>query len=761
MRSPAFWAVVAFVAGIVIADQVALSTYLLLALLVLLIILCLILLKHSGWLLTGLLLLTLFMAGFLRYEMATSDFPWNHVSNLTYLNSSVILRGQIVEDPDIRSDRTYLTVKVDSLTYQLKKIEVQGKILIKIKEPSNRFDYGDEIIVYGYLFSPLGKRNPGAFDYQRYLNTKGIYGQMNADHATEVTILSKGGNFILSKIIAPARKYVLQHFHQSLPAPYDNFLAGFVLGEKRGMPEELRQKFVRTGTLHLMAVSGSNVGLILLFAYFISALLRLPRWLKFGFLALVIVFFALLTNLQPSVVRASVMALLALIAFYTEREINFLNLISFTALLILFFNPQALYDVSFQLSFASVVAIGILLPQMRKIYHRVIESTPRFIYRWLIIPFFVSTAAILGTAPLNVYYFDNFAPIGFLSNLVIVPLVGMVVILGSLSSIMSLILPFVANLIIAANWLLLKITLGGVDLFGSFSFSLVKVPHPPAWVFWLYPVALLLLFFSFQSKRARAGLGLAVLLTGALITYNKVRADREITRITVLDVSPATVILFEPRHQKILYLHDSRPPQFDYLERTVIPFLYKRGISALDALVLLDSTDDYRTKLNRLKVNLSIKQVFISASKESSSPPINLPITQVSDQAIDLEGLKLWWVFPDNRKEPLGAIVEMKGLTWLEIDQPGFFESHTGKYNQPVIGCLHYEMFKGNGLKPSLNLQVDGIIINGWDFRSNKPVERNLRSAFPIREFYWTRKTGAIEVEIEKGKIKFYPTLED
>src|SRR3972149_4248223 len=468
MRSPAFWAVVALVLGVVIADQVALSTYLLLALLVLLIILCLILLKHSGWLLTGLLLLTLFMAGFWRYEMATSDFPWNHVSNLTYLNSSVILRGQIVEDPDIRSDRTYLTVKVDSLTYQLKKIEVQGKILIKIKESSNRFNYGDEIIVYGYLFSPLGKRNPGAFDYQRYLNNKGIYGQMNADHATEVTILSKGGNFILSKIIAPARKYVLQHFHQSLPAPYDNFLAGFVLGEKRGMPEELRQKFVRTGTLHLMAVSGSNVGLILLFAYFISALLRLPRWLKFGFLTLVIIFFALLTNLQPSVVRASVMALLALLAFHTEREINFLNLVSFTVLVILFFNPQALFDVSFQLSFASVSAIGILVPQMKKIYEDLVKTKPKYFYRFMLLPFFVSTAAILGSAPLTVYYFDNFAPIGFVSNLVIVPLVGGVVLLASLSSILSLIVPPLAAVIVYANWLLLKITLFVVALFGGF-----------------------------------------------------------------------------------------------------------------------------------------------------------------------------------------------------------------------------------------------------------------------------------------------------
>jgi len=761
MCSPAFWAAGAFVLGIVMADQIALSTYLLLAVLVLLLVLCLVLLKHSGGLLTGLLLLTLFVAGIWRYEMATSDFPWNHISNFTNSNSRVILKGQVVEDPDVREDRTYLTVAVDSLTWQLKKFKASGKILVKVKEPSNRFDYGDRILVHGFIFSPLGKRNPGTFDYRRYLNTKGIYGQMNVDYVTEVTILSRGGNFILGRIIAPARKYILRHFHTTLSSPYDNFLAGFVLGEKRGMPEELRQKFVRTGTLHLMAVSGSNVGLILVFAYFISALLRLPRWVKFGFLTLVIIFFALLTNLQPSVVRASVMALLALLAFYTERDINFLNLISFAALLILFFNPQALFDVSFQLSFASVAAIGILVLQMQKMYGKVFKIRPKWIYRWVIIPFFVSTAAILGAAPLNVYYFDNFAPIGFVSNLIIVPLVGIVVILGSLSAIISLVFPFLAKVIVAANWLLLKITLGAVEFFGSFSFSLVKVPHPPAWVFWLYPLLFLLLFFSWQSKRARAGLGLAVLLAVSLITYNKVRAGREVTKITVLDVTPTTAILFEPPRQRVLYLHDSRPLQFDYLERTVIPFLYKRGINALDALILIDSTSNSHSKLKSLKTNLTVKQTFLQTKAGGSFQPIDLSFIPISNQAIDLEGLKLWWVFPDNRKEPSGAIVELKGWTWLEIDQSEFFESHSNKYDQPVIGCLHYEMFKGNGLSQKVDSQMDKIIINGWDFRSHKQVERNLKNAFIGQEYFWTRKTGAIEIELEKGEIKFQPTLEE
>src|SRR3972149_10246914 len=115
MRAPAFWGALSFVAGIVIADHFDFSTYLILTFLILLFALSLILLKRSSRILSTLLLLTLFLAGLWRYELATSDFPWNHVSNFTNLNSSIILRGQIVEDPDIRSDRPYVTVEVDSV----------------------------------------------------------------------------------------------------------------------------------------------------------------------------------------------------------------------------------------------------------------------------------------------------------------------------------------------------------------------------------------------------------------------------------------------------------------------------------------------------------------------------------------------------------------------------------------------------------------------------------------------------------------------
>jgi len=763
MRVPAFWAALAFGLGIVIADIFAISTYLVLSLLVLLLALCLVFLNRFGRILSGLLLFILVLAGLWRYEIATSDFPWNHVSSFLNLEQRTKVIGQIIQEPDIRDDRTYLTVSARELSWKGKQFAVSGNLLIKIKHPSSRFDYGDRISVTGYLFSPMSKRNPGAFDYKRYLNTKGIYGQITLSSAEDVEVLSGGQNLIFNKVVAPARKYLLQHFSSTLAQPYSYFLAGFVLGEKRGMPKELQDKFTRTGTLHLMAVSGSNVALVLVFAFFLSALFRLPNWVRFLFLSLVIVFFALLTNLQPSVVRASVMAFLALLAFCTQRDINFLNLVSFTVLIILFFNPQALFDVSFQLSFASVAAIGILVPEMEAMYNKLFETRPRFFYRWLILPFFVSSAAILGVAPLNVFYFDNFSPIGFFSNLVIVPLVGISVILATLSALVSLFSHALAGFIVAANWLDLKACLASLNFFSDFSFSLVKIPHPPGWVFWVYPLLLGLLFFAHSSRKIRAGLGLAVFLSLVLAGLTKLEAiHRQETALTVLDVSPATALFIElPGQKKMLFLNQASPAGFDYVEQTLLPFLYKKGVNSLDGLIFLDSTYGWQSKLSTLKSNLSIKKLFVLSLDNSDLTQPGSEILAAKGKLLEMEGVKLSLVYPDNKRELLGAVFEFRDFVWLDIDQPDFYKFYNQPTGLPKVDCLNYRLFFQNNSADWDKLKLDEIVIDGWDFRTSGKVGSNLALAFRDRKIWWTRTSGAIQVKYKDRKFRFYPTLEE
>ena len=144
-RAPAFWVALVFAVGIILADKLNLSSILLSTLLLALVVLNLIWFRQAGRWTDALLLLTILGTGLWRYEISTSDFPWNHVSNLTNLDQKITLTGRISEDPDVREDRTYLTVSSRTTNWRGKEFDVSGKFLIKIKEPSNRFNYGDKI----------------------------------------------------------------------------------------------------------------------------------------------------------------------------------------------------------------------------------------------------------------------------------------------------------------------------------------------------------------------------------------------------------------------------------------------------------------------------------------------------------------------------------------------------------------------------------------------------------------------------------------
>ena len=749
-------------AGIVLADHFKLPTYLLLSLLILFLISSIAFLTPSRKLASLLLLMSLLFAGMWRYESVTSDFPWNHITSFVNLERTITLTGQIAPDPDMRADRTSLTVAAESLFWQRKRIAVTGKVLVKIRHPSARFNYGDIVSVRGHLFSPLGRRNPGAFDYQRYLNTKDIHGQITVSQDEQVQVIGSGGNIVQKKIISPARSYLIRHFNQTLAEPYNYFLAGFVLGEKREMPEDLREKFTRTGTLHLMAVSGSNVGLVLLFAYIVSALLRFPRRLKFTFLAATIIFFALLTDLQPSVVRASVMALLALVAFYTQRDVNFLNLVSLTALLILIYDPRALFEVSFQLSFAATLGIGLLVPQMGKIYDLIFQHRPGLFYRGLVLPFFVSVAAILGVAPLQIYYFHNFPLIGFLSNLVVVPLVGASIILASLSALFSLLWFPLSQVLVASNWLILKLTLLSVDFFGDLPFALVKAPHPPSWAFWIYPIILLLIFYAPQFRRVRRGLILTLAVTLALALGHKLRtANDQKVKITVLDVGPAQAILFElPESKRLLWIQESASTSYNYLDWTVLPFIYYKGIGSLDRLIVSATKQRVCLLTADLRANLSVRQALTTVKSDSLHCKEDF-IRYLSEEPLGWEEVKLFRIPPDNRTEPKGFIFEFKEFTFLVLNRLDSLYFAYDSKNKPVIGCLSYGIFKGIRKSDLPDIKMDQIIISGWDFRTTKRVEQNLLKNFPGRKIWWTKNSGAIRIDCQNREFQFKPVLED
>ncbi|MBD3217948.1 MAG: DUF4131 domain-containing protein, partial [candidate division Zixibacteria bacterium] len=373
MKLPAFWSAVLFVSGIWIGRSMQIPDMLLFLVASIFFIAGLVVyLKNYQQLSWIIVAGALLMAGFFRIGLETSNVAANDVGQFNDLGEQIGIKGEIIREPDIRSDKTFLTVRVDTIIIDDKKMSVSGRVLVRLKYMSSGFSYADYIRAGGFLSTPIPARNPGAFDYRKYLANKKIGSILYVSRPDDIGMLERhSGNPFLTKIVIPLRKYILSIFERHIDSPQRSLIAGFLIGEVRFIPPGVHQNFRDTGTLHLLAVSGSNVALVIGTVELILLLAWVPSRQRHIIALFVIILFSYLSYNQPSVVRASVMISLYLLGRLAYRKVNYINILSMAAILILIFEPLMLWDVGFQLSFAATFGLVYFLPL---IYRRLSTS---------------------------------------------------------------------------------------------------------------------------------------------------------------------------------------------------------------------------------------------------------------------------------------------------------------------------------------------------------------------------------------------------
>jgi|GEM_PF-722585 len=591
MRRPALYALLLFVAGILLGEFTDLPLFLLFSLFCLTLLFSLLsLLFREQTYVSIFLILSLLLAGFLRHEMGTRGFASNHVGRFLDLDSQLTIRGRIVEEPDVRKSKTFITLEAERIWLGKEARPAAGRIMLKIRESSFRFDYADHLLFEGYLNQPTSGRNPGAFDYKRYLNRKRISGLMTLSRADQAEIVDRGeGNLFHSKIVIPLRQWILGVFENNLSGNHKALLAGFLLGETREISREVYTMFRDTGTVHLLAVSGSNVWLVVGVIFGALSLLRLPR-LPITLVSLIcILIFAALVHNDPPVVRAGIMAAVVLLGVLIYRDIDLMNVLSFAGLVILAFSPLFLFDVGFQLSFASVFGILVLYPRLSKLVARYVGKSRRKLWRWVLMPALISISVELVLFPILAYYFNMIPLVIVVANLIIVPLASLSVVLACFSLLSATISTFLAGVFSAANWLCLDLTLRFTEFFANLPLAKISVAAPSAWGFLLYYAVLWVLFGSFAARR-KALVFSVLILANILIWKQVVAGGGEPLAITFLDVGQGGSAAFKlPNHETLLLNAGEKGVDFDAGEFIVIPFLNHEGITRIERLILTDT----------------------------------------------------------------------------------------------------------------------------------------------------------------------------
>ncbi|MBI4418040.1 MAG: DNA internalization-related competence protein ComEC/Rec2, partial [Ignavibacteriales bacterium] len=450
---------------------------------------------------------------------------------------------------------------------------------------------GQSVELWGTLAGFPRPRNPGEFDYGRYLKLKDIRGIVRIDSLERFPSPAGGTARSWFAAVRSQLGSVLEKHHGPVQA---GFLRGVVFGDRKDISPELKESFMNTGTIHILAVSGSNVALIALMLYLVLGLFRLSKRWVVALTLVGLLMYMMITGAESSIVRATIMGCVIVVGTAMERRTDIFNSISVAAMVVLLIDPLQVFDVGFQLSFAAVLSIVLLYPRLEALIHAIPESFEEFKILepvWKV--FAVSAAAQLGTLPFTAYYFERVSLVAFAANIIVVPLVGLNLILASMTIAVDALSGWLAAVYAGLNEFLVDVLLGFVRFAADVPGATVETYGFGFLAAFLYYTVLFVAFSTAHPRRVKVGAGVCGALLCIMIFRDAIGHNTNL-RLTMLDVGQGDALLVEfPNRTRMLV--DAGPKTFgnDAGDRIVVPFLARHGIERLDGVVLSHAHGDH------------------------------------------------------------------------------------------------------------------------------------------------------------------------
>ncbi len=429
--------------------------------------------RHNKWATIFLLFVLSFCFGIFRFHMVDESAPEVFES---WVGQSNTFSGTIVDEPNIKPTNQQLTVEIQDDA-------VKTKILVS-EGLDKTFKYGDEVKFTGKLKKPdnfvtdQGK----VFDYVNYLRKDGILYLMSYP---KIVVVSGGHGNKLKSVLFTAKEKFLDEINFLIPSPDSLLMGGLILGEKSEFDQTLRQSFVNTGTIHIVALSGYNVTIVAQWIMkFFSYISFVPKNFGIGFGIFSIILFILMTGGSSTAIRAGIMATLALVARWTGRNYDVARALMLACVGMVILNPFVLvYDVSFQLSFLATIAVIFLAPRIEKYFLWVTES---FGLRDIVS---VTVSAYIFVAPFILYEMGNFSLVALPANVLILPFIPFTMMVGFMTGFIGLIWNGLAILPAYILYFFLHYELGVIGFFSSLPFASLTFPE--------FPLFLTLLIYAY------------------------------------------------------------------------------------------------------------------------------------------------------------------------------------------------------------------------------------------------------------------------
>lgn len=644
---------------------------------------------------------------------------------------------------------------------------------------------GDTVRLTGRLSWPQPPGNPGEFDFVTFLKRRRVAGLFYVGHPSALHVTEQAGSMNPGYWLTRLRRDASRALNQAVHPDNRGIATALLLGSRNEVRADTEEVFIGSGTMHLLAISGLHIGILCLLLIRIGHWLLIPWNQRLVLIALFCIVYAMITDLRPSVVRATVFVVLFTVSQVTLRQVAFAGIISLTACLMLLWQPYLVFDTGAWLSFLSVLSLAqaariVPLEVLRDSTQSPLQS-PSVItpaerwadirdrtWHWLVSRYRPMLWILAATIPLTASEFHVLSPITLVVNVLLIGWTVFALWSGFVAIVFGMLLPSVMNPAGAVfSWLLTGLK-GAVRAAAGPGIGHVYLADLPGW---FLPTWYLLLLAAVVMRRRwhqqMAWLGLCG-ITSFLLARSETVMDKDALRCTVLDIGHGSASVIEFPTGQVMLIDAGAMNRGDRGGETVSRFLWNHGHRMINCILVSHADVDHfnalRTVFVRFPVGeLLVAQTFVQNDSTSAQRLLALARThriqirivgdgercEIGDTSIQLRQASpasLEDVRSDNEKSVVAQIRNDKTSILLPGDLEGraMDELLPSFQSQDILISPHHGSLKANTAAVATQLTPHHVIVSAGDDN----YRDRLKDVYGATPLYFTSECGAVELRI-------------
>ena len=652
--------------------------------------------------------------------------------------------------------------KVYAKVSKINNEKVNFKILLIYNPQKIYIKGGEELYIKGKIERPKGAENFGEIDYGFYYKRLNIIGTVFLNSSYAIVERIKYSKFSL-KNLANVVKQDIRGYIKNYSKVQSNFLNAIILGDRAELPKKLKDIFIDTGTIHILAISGLHIGIIMFLIFSFFKIFGIPRRYNLIFTLLVIIFYNVMLGYYDSVFRATIMFASFIICYIFDRDRDYFNSLALAALVILILDPEALKRVSFQLSFLSTAGIILFASEIEKLFSNFKIYKIKF-FNYLIKLITASIASQIFLFPVLIFHFNKFAFISIIANIFAIPLTTIILSLGLSGYIIYKIYAPLGLLIVNLNDFLISIMVNILKIFAYV--KPIKISSLSASILIIYLILVFLIFYKkfvkikiLEKKYFKfAYIFIITLLTFSIPIYLKsVSVIKDFESKNFKNFNGDEFIVFNIKGNSVLIrtfnlktiLIDGG--RIEDAEQHIIPFLKRCGIKKIDYIILTSALKDRAEGLIPI-----IKQFQVDEFFDAGVPSENFTYYKIIE-LITEKNIKYEQLYA-------GREMNLDNIKFTIFNPPkGLFE----KVDSYKVKDIEYE--KNNSIVMKVLFKKASIFILGdVKLRAIKYIERDykefLKSDIILipkiqkEEFFYSRVLNYVKPKlfISGGRFSYF-----